>query len=96
LEVSIPLRLLIHGRTDPCFIDMAEVELVFVKNFTTFNEAEMAQQILRSAGIPAVIRANDVVGVLASTGAKGGHHDLLVFSDDADEARKILLMQEKS
>jgi hypothetical protein len=67
---------------------MSDVELVVVKTFLTRIDADLARAALESAGIAAVVGADDVGGTRPSLWMGGV--TVLVRAADQHDARRIL------
>jgi len=67
---------------------MSDSELVVLKTFLTRIDADLAKAALESAGIEAVVGADDVGGTKPSLWMGGV--TLLVRAEDQHDARKIL------
>ena len=67
--------------------DGGEEEAVVAAVFATREEAEAAVEIFELAGIPAILRADDISGLVPSvmTG-----HEVLVPESQLDQAMKLL------
>jgi hypothetical protein len=61
-------------------------EAIPVANFASDAEAEMAAALLQRAGIPFIIRSGKTAGIQTRPGGA----DLLVRSQDYEEARQVL------
>ncbi len=71
---------------------MSQHSWVSIASFGMGLEADIAVARLESAGILAVARGNDIVGIFGPgfQGASGRGVDVLVPSDAADAARELL------
>jgi hypothetical protein len=67
---------------------VTDLELVVVKTFLSRIDADLAKGALESAGIEAIVRADDVGGTRPSFWMGGVA--LLVRAEDQRDARKIL------
>jgi hypothetical protein len=65
-------------------------ELVVVEVAGSQPEAEMLCSLLRSAGIACMPRLTSRGGAVSYGGGIGGPHEIMVRSQDAQAARKIL------
>lgn len=64
-------------------------DMVRIKSFSTITEAEIAKNVLESAGIHASVD-KDTGAAIESTVAYGHGVGLYVLKENADEARQIL------
>ena len=64
-------------------------DLVFLKNFSTLSEAEMAQDMLEQAGIHSVIQRGNLASAAQFSGA-AGDADLFVLKNNLEQAQRIL------
>ena len=71
---------------------MQDAKLVVVETYTSTMEAEMDKGRLETAGIDAMIQADDCGGMRPHLQLKGVQ--LLVRDTDLEEAREILVFQE--
>ena len=62
---------------------------VLIKTFSNEAEADMAQQMLQNAGVPAFVLKDDAGGMEPQLQLTGGVR-LLVGNADAERAREIL------
>lgn len=65
---------------------------VTIANYRAGYEADLALALLDAAGIPAVRRGNDIVGLFGPSfeGPTARGVDVLVPADAADDAREVL------
>jgi hypothetical protein len=68
------------------------LQWVRLVNFATAWEAESLVEQLRSAGLHAMTKGNDIVGIVGPgfSGATARGVDVMVTSDGVDSAREIL------
>jgi hypothetical protein len=69
---------------------MDDEELVVIHSFRTRQEADVGLSALDAAGIDAIVRADTGGGVYRTIAWAGLGFQVLVRSEDADEARAIL------
>ena len=73
--------------TRPHELPDGQEEFAVVASFATREEAEAAVEILELAGIPAILRADDISGLVPS--AMTGH-EVLVPQGQLDQALQLL------
>ncbi|OGY58689.1 MAG: hypothetical protein A3F24_00485 [Candidatus Colwellbacteria bacterium RIFCSPHIGHO2_12_FULL_44_17] len=64
-------------------------DLVFLKNFATYNEAELEQDLLEKYCIKSVIQKGDIASIVDFVGHIG-EANLLVTQKDYQKAKEIL------
>jgi len=66
---------------------------VRLKIFPNRPEAELAQSLLESNGIPSTIQVDDCGGMRPDLGMTSGGASLYVLEKDAEEARQLLSLK---
>lgn len=65
------------------------MEYIFLKNFATYSEAELAKNTLEASGVKSMVQKGNM-GAAGEFSGFAGDADLFVLAKDLDEAKEVL------